>query len=124
MAFKKQASTLSTTQPEVAYTAPVRATEGCEQYRDIVSQYDWDVNTMLAIMRAESSCNPASINYTDGHGSCVGSYSLLQVGCLHFRDGEDKLDPETNIAVAYRVWKSGGYTPWTCFTNNSYLQYL
>jgi soluble lytic murein transglycosylase-like protein len=125
MAQEPKASTLTTPQPITPQNAPeVAITQGCEQYRSLVSKYDWDVNTILAIMRAESSCNPASINYADGHNGCTGSYSLLQVACIHYKEGQDKLDPETNIAVAYGVWQRGGYTPWSVYTNGAYLRYL
>lgn len=124
MALKKQASTLSTTQPEVAYTAPVRATEGCEQYRPIVSQYNWDTNLILAIMRAESGCNPSGVNWSDGHSGCTGSFGLMQVACLHFSEGQDKLDVATNIAVAYKVYVGSGLTAWSAYTNGSYQKFL
>ena len=103
-----------------------QATGGnCEQYRSLVEQYDWNVEVVLAIMRGESGCNPNAINGQDNHKNCVGSYSLMQVGCLHYTDGQDKLDPATNIMVAYGVYKrAGGFTPWTIFTNGAYNKYL
>jgi soluble lytic murein transglycosylase-like protein len=120
-----RASTLSIIQPTVPPEAPeVAITHGCEQYRSLVSKYDWDVNTMLAIMRAESGCNPQSANMADGHSGCTGSYSLLQIACIHYQDGQDKFDPETNIAVAYGVWQRGGYNPWTVYQTGAYLKYL
>lgn len=81
---------------------------------------------MMAIMQAESGCDPTNHNLTmsENHGVCVGSYGLLQVGCLHYRDAEDKNDPATNIAVAYRVWQSQGYNAWTVYSKKVYLKYL
>lgn len=76
-------------------------------------------------MRAESGCNPQSINGQDNHKTCVGSYGLMQVACLHYEDGQDKLDPATNINVAYGVYqRSNGYNPWSVYTNGSYRKWL
>ena len=53
---------------QIAYKPPVKATGGCEQYRDMVSQYDWDINTALFVMSKESGCNPNAISRTNDHG--------------------------------------------------------
>lgn len=92
----------------------------CEQYRELVSQYDWAVNLVLAIMRAESGCNPNAVNGQDSHNGCAGSYSLMQVACLHYTSEQDKLDPAINIQVAYSVYKRAGeFNPWSVYTNKS-----
>lgn len=90
----------------------------CNTYRPIVEKYDWDVETAMQIMNLESGCKPEAINWKDGHRGCSGSFGLAQVGCLHFIDGEDKLDPETNIKVAYRVYVGAGksFVPWTTYS--------
>jgi hypothetical protein len=75
-------------------------------------------------MKGESSCNPHAINHQDNHKVCIASYGLFQVGCLHFSEGQDKTDIETNIAVAYKVWKSQGYRAWTVYTSGKYLQFM
>ncbi len=96
---------------------------GCEQYRGLVSQYDWDVNTAMAVMRAESSCNPNAVNWGDNHGVCKGSFSLMQVGCFwypHFGYAEsDRYKPEVNVAVAYKIWQKSGFNPWTTYKRMS-----
>ena len=88
---------------------------------------------MLAIMQAENrACDPAQHNLTasethkdmQGRTVCIGSYGLLQVGCLHFTREENPADPATNIATAYEVWKQQGYTAWTQYSNGEYLKYL
>jgi len=82
---------------------------------------------MMAIARAENrNCDPLKHNLanTENHGVCVGSYGVLQVACVHFRPGEDRNDTATVVKVAYRVWQSGGYKPWSTFTNGSYREYL
>lgn len=87
----------------------------CESYRALVSQYDWNVNTMLRIMRAESGCNPSNHNYADAHRTCTGSYGLMQIGCVHGYSIAHLESPSNNIAAAYQIYKSQGYTAWTTF---------
>lgn len=104
-----------------------------------IAKYDgWDVQTMYAIARAENrTCNPVNHNLTsaethrDGNGNiiCVGSYNVLQVGCLHYRQGENVDDLSTNVKVAYRAWENrqqwgNGYEAWTMFLNGEYKKHL
>lgn len=84
-------------------------------YYDLLSQYDWDVATMQRIMRAESGCNPNNHNYGDNHGVCLGSYGLLQIGCVHGQTMEYLSDPANNIATAYIIWLRQGYTAWSTY---------
>lgn len=93
---------------------------GCEYYRDIVSQYDWDVNVALAIMRAESGCRPDAFN-PEWHRNCQGSLGLFQIACVHH---DSTFDPSGNIAAAYRIYSSSGWRPWGAYTNGSYQRYL
>lgn len=108
----------------------------CELMQAEVAKYsDWNSNIVQAIAQAENrACNPLKHNETDSEthrradGSiiCVGSYGVLQVGCLHYRAGEDKNDLATNIKVAHRVWTEakGSYTPWTMYKNGEYTRFL
>lgn len=92
-------------------TAPV----GCETYRHMVAQYDWNVDTMMYAMQKESGCNPNAVgdNYVIA-GVYAPSCGLLQVRTLQGRpDCESLKDPATNIATAYEIWKSQGYRAWT-----------
>ena len=88
---------------------------------------------MLAIMQAESSCEQSKANLSagethkdiNGNVVCVGSYSLLQIGCVHYlQNPEDLLDPTLNIQVGYEVWKKQGYNAWTVYQTGKYLKYL
>ncbi len=93
-----------------------------------VSKYtDWDANTIQAIAQAENrSCDPTRHNLTmsENHGVCIGSYGALQVGCLHYSEGEDRNDLATNIAVAHRVWLKQGYNAWTQYRNQEYKGFM
>lgn len=94
----------------------------CESYRGLVSQYSWNVNIALAVMQAESGCNPTASSPTCDHG-------LMQVNCVHRAavGGDLSLlnDPATNIRVAYGVYAgAAGWSPWTTFTSGAYRRYL
>jgi hypothetical protein len=102
---------------------------------EIAKFSDWDIDIVSAIAQAENrSCNPKRHNLTasethrraDGSVICVGSYGALQVGCLHYRKGENRNDLATNVKVAHRVWTQakGSYTPWTMYRNQTYLNYM
>lgn len=113
---------------------PVRETPatvvetGCEVVKKEVSRYKgWDANLISAIAQAENrTCDPTRHNLTnsENHGVCIGSYGVLQVGCLHYNEGENRDDLKTNVAVAHRVWLKQGYKAWSCFNNGTYKQFL
>jgi len=85
-------------------TAPKRVTGACESYRGLVSKYNWPVDTVLAIMKAESGCNPNAVSPTDDHG-------LMQ---LH---GIRIYDPAKNIRYAYyNKYMQGGFSHWVVCT--------
>lgn len=100
----------------------------CETVRAEVAKYSgWDVATMSAIAKAENrACDPLRHNLSadEDHKVCIGSYGVLQVGCLHYRDGEDRNDLKTNIAVAHRVYLQQGYGAWTQYNNGAYREFL
>lgn len=88
---------------------------GCSLYEGLLGQYDWNVSTMLRIMNAETGCDPNNHNYGDNHGSCLGSYGLLQIGCVHGIAPSVLADPAANINAAYNIWKSQGYGAWSTY---------
>lgn len=91
-------------------------TNGCQSYRYLVEQYDWNVQVMAAVMRAESGCNPNAVSPVNYDG--VRDYGLMQ---LH---GQYILDPSQNVAAAYRLWQVQGYHAWSAYNNGSYEQFL
>lgn len=118
------AQTITTTTPPAT---PLPENPCGAMQREVNKYTDWNVNTVQAIAQAENrSCNPTNHNLSsaEDHGVCIGSYGVLQVGCLHYRAGENRDDLATNVAVAHRVWQSQGYTAWTMFRNGEYLKYL
>lgn len=98
--------------------APITNSGGgnCEAYRSLVSQYNWDIETMMYAMQKESSCNPNSIgdNYVI-NGVYAPSCGLLQVRTLTPSRGtcEELKDPAFNIQKSYEIWRSQGYSAWS-----------
>lgn len=85
----------------------------CEAYRSLVSQYNWNVNTAMKVMQAESTCNAMAHNTTDNHGVCMGSFGLFQISC----HSGAVYDPAQNIAIAYQKYQARGWQPWGVCTS-------
>lgn len=104
--------------------APAPTTGNCS----LVNNYDWPKNVAYGVCMAESRGNSNAINWGDNHGSCVGSYGLMQVGCFWFPfygySVSDGYNPAINMLVAYKIWQRSGFSPWTTWTSGAYLQYL
>lgn len=100
----------------VAHVAAV----GCGSYISEFQKYSWSVTTAVAICQAESGGNPYAISPTCDRG-------LMQVNCIHSDMVSGNLsalyDPATNIAVAYRIYSSAGWSAWTTYTSGRYLKY-
>lgn len=115
----------------VATPAPVVAT-GCEQYRPIIARYGWDVRTAMAVMEAESGCDPKAYNpeyHRDQYGNiiCQGSFGLMQISC----HSGAVWDVEQNIAIAWKKYtskdKNGNqlfWKPWGAYTSGKYLKFM
>lgn len=96
-------------------------TPNCAAYRGLVAQYDWPVQTAMAIMQAESGCRAITPDNSALNFDHVADHGLMQ---LH---GIAVTDPAENIRIAYAVKYLGAgrsFTPWSTFTNGAYLQYL
>lgn len=91
---------------------------------DKIRAYDWDDGLMLAIARFESSgyaceLRPNAINdQYNSDGSA--DYGLFQINSVHGYDPRDLMDEDFNIEVAYKIWKSSGYTAWVAYNNGMY----
>ena len=96
--------------------APQTYPAGCELYRPLVEKYNWDVRTAMAVMRAESGCNPNAANWNDSHGACNGSFGLFQLACFWTTNPHN---PATNVAKAHEIYSRSGWSPWGVCTNGS-----
>jgi len=103
--------------PAIVTPAPI----GCEYYRGLVNQYPWDTRVAMAVMTAESGCNPYAANWGDRHASCIGSFGLFQLACFWT---SAPYDPATNVAKAYEIYSRSGWRPWGAYTSGKYLRYL
>lgn len=101
---------------ERARQAPVVASGGanCDLARQLINQYDWNKDVAYKVMLAESSCNARNENWGDYHSfaNCRGSFGLFQINCSHGQ----VFDPAKNVAIAYSMWKSSGWQPWSATT--------
>lgn len=95
----------------------------CEEFRNLVKQYDWNVEIMLAIMMAESGCNPRSDNSglnVDG----TYDYGLFQINSVHGHSRDILANPAKNTEIAFKIWQSQGYRAWAAYNNGSYLKFM
>lgn len=104
--------------PPVQETPESQTTQvtGCESYRPLLAQYNWDVKVMFAVMQAESNCNPNAVSPPNYDG--LRDFGLLQ---LH---GQEIYNPTANIQAAYNIWLRQGYGAWSVWNSNAYLRYL
>lgn len=88
---------------------------GCEAYRNEVAKYGWNVEVALAVMKAESGCNPNSVgdNFVI-NGLYAPSCGLFQVRTLIGRPTCEELkNPEINVAYAHGLYLANGWSPWS-----------
>lgn len=84
---------------------------GCENYKNLVAQYDWHVPTALSVINAESTCNPSAVNNNPSTGDySVGLFQINLYGANALtRPSEAELkNPATNIAWAYKLYSGNG----------------
>lgn len=112
--IKESEETMEITQYTDVYTGV------CSEWYDLVAQYDWDVKIALAVMKAESNCNPNAVNYNTNGTQDTG---LFQLNSFYWAQ---TFNPEENIKEAYRVYTRSGYrwTPWVVYNTGKYLEYL
>ena len=94
-----------------------------------VQKYDWDVNTMLAIAKAESgyrkdAVGDQTLTYQNNGRTYGYSVGMFQIRILEGREDCDTFDIPTNVSCAYRIYKGQGLSAWSCFSNGSYRQFL
>ena len=82
---------------------------------EVNKKYLWNEVVAYNVMIAESGGNPSSVNPTDHHKGCLGSFGLYQLACLHGTK-EELLDPKKNTEIAYELWKREGWSPWSVCT--------
>jgi len=108
----------------------------CAQYIPIIQKYDWDHRLAAAVMVAENhSCQADNQNRSDledhtkwcGRKGSFGLWQLATCWSETFGVSEkDMLNPETNIEIAYKIYKrsGGSFHLWSAYKNGSYERWL
>lgn len=91
----------------------------CEQYRSIISQYSWNVETAVAVCNAESGGIASKNHEDDNHKICLGSRGLFQIGCDSTSNFEGMFEPGANIAQAYSLYANRNWQPWSVCYNGA-----
>lgn len=106
---------------QMTFSAPVALGGDCEAYRPIIASYGWNVSIAMAVMKAESGCNPTASSPTCDHG-------LMQINCVHSGMVNGDLtalnDPATNVRIAFAIYQGSGWSAWTTYTSGKYLRYI
>lgn len=104
-----------------------KAPAGCETYRPLIAKYDWDVRIAMAVMQAESGCNPESDN-TGLNSDGTNDKGLFQINSIHIKSGliadKQRKDPVKNIKAAYAIYRGSGWMAWSAYNNGSYTKFL
>lgn len=112
-----------TPEPKTQTTEPVKEPTARTGDCSLVNNYDWDRQVAYAVCMAESGGNPNAVNWNDNHGVCIGSFGLMQLGCIHAHRG-DIHDPISNMNIAYQIYKEQSWYPWGAWTNGSFRNHL
>lgn len=89
---------------------------------DLVYNYsNWNQSIAYAVCMAESGGNSNAANYNDNHGSCRGSFGLMQLACFWI---PNPTDPIANMAKANEIYSRSGWKPWGAYTSGAYTKYL
>lgn len=82
-------------------------TERVERWRDLVSEYDWNVDTALLVIACESEGNPLAQN---PRSDAKGLWQLLGWEHLAYRlhGVWSVMNPYVATDVAYQIWVWGG----------------
>ena len=123
---------VSPTQTAPTPVPVTRPTPGCSDWVTLALQVGWQPSEMPqldAILRAESSCQPAAL----GDRKLGGSYGLLQIHCPSWgqpnkynpvgwlqargviRSCLDLFDPATNLYAGLLIWRHGGWQQWATY---------
>ena len=94
----------------------------CDKYRPLIEGYDWPAEIMLAVMQAESGCNPTARNTANTDGST--DTGLLQINSVHGIGPETLLNPTANVRAAYRIYQSQGLKAWSVYNSGKYKPFI
>lgn len=82
-----------------------------------------DLTIAVAVAFAESGFKADAVSKPNRNGS--RDYGLWQINSVHRPTDHDWRDPDTNAALAYRVYReAGGFRPWTVYKSGAYLLFM
>lgn len=105
---------------ESAYAQEKGITTGPESYivDKIMTTFGKNGEVAVAVARAESG-----LRYNAQNSCCAGIFQIHRVHKAKY-EGEDIYDVDTNIRVAYEIFKAQGWQPWEAYTNGAYKKFL
>lgn len=88
----------------------------CGEWHDLALSVGWPAEewqTLSAIIRRESNCQPDAWNGADA--------GLLQINQIHktwladmgWSHPDDMFDPTNNLTFGFRLWQASGWQPWS-----------
>lgn len=101
--------------------------EPCTKVRKAISRWsDWNVDTMVAIAKAESNCREnargdGNLTYSKNGRTYGYSIGALQVRIL---PGREWCETGDYYKCAHNIWKSQGYKGWSVYKSGKYKKYL
>ncbi len=118
---KENARLASARATQTTQTTQGASSGNCDAYRGLLASYAWNTDIAMAVMKAESGCNPTASSPTHDHG-------LMQINEVHLAKVnyhvESLNDPETNVRVAFEVYSGAGWRAWSTYTNGAYQRFL
>lgn len=105
--------------------------ENCDPAIAEIEKYDWDEETAIAIMKAESKCDANSkgdtdLVYSENNREYGYSVGLFQIRILPEREDCDTFDIATNVKCAYDIYSSDGnsWEAWSRYNDGEYRNYM
>jgi hypothetical protein len=89
----------------------------------LICKKDWDCNTAVAIAKAESGLRCNAINTNNNKSVDSGLFQINSVHKAKYQ-GKNIFDCETNIEVAYQIYKNQGWSPWITYKNGKHIKFL
>lgn len=107
-------------------TASVELVDACQQAIDEVSKYEWDVRTAVAVMHAESGCDPSAYNPANTDGT--NDAGLFQINSIHVDSGligsDERFDIVANVRAAFAIYRGSGWRAWSAYNAGKHLKFM
>ena len=78
----------------------------------------------MAVMRAESGCNPNAFGINTNGTDDVGLFQINSVHVPKRITNYGRYDLAENIKVAYQIYRSSGWKAWVAYKTGKHIKYL